>query len=200
MSSTERDEQLADEHEGRDCACGACERTRERDASRVRAREARTRGGLFPLARELLGQRWLDGFTLGDAMEVSQLAQHTLGNIFEELEKLGDTTRRKLVGERYAATLPDHINRAEVATAINYAESLIEFARAQLGYLPESPYALNTAIAMVSKSGTETLGVYMGVSKGGNARVRVDHYEPGASGADPLFYEVPFTNVRPVAL
>lgn len=196
MSQADADEQTADEHDDETCACGACQRTRERDASRVRTREAAVRGGLFPRAAELFGEHWIDGFTRGAPVEVSQLAQHALGNIFEELEKLGESTRRKLVGERYAATLPEGVRKSDVATALNYAESLIEFGRAQLGYLPETPYALNSQVRIGDEApnASTLLGTYVGVSRAGLARVRVEGEDGGG------LYEVPFSSVRPVAV
>lgn len=134
-------------------------------------------GLLFPLA-QLLGAdfSWVDEDGKGgDAMAeqtVSDLAQAAIADIFERLEQLGTITRNKCRA-KYGDLAPP-VSRKQVAHALDYAESLIEYGRAQLGYLPHGgAYSLNERVIVKCDGADDALGIYMGLTNAGKLRVRI---------------------------
>jgi len=107
------------------------------------------RGGLFPLAHVLLGVGWVDEDGKGgnvstqpEPVDVKSLAQRALGDVFEQLERVGSAGREKCrpASSTYysAATgypLEQRIKRAEAVELLRCAENALDYARVHLDYL-----------------------------------------------------------------
>jgi hypothetical protein len=207
------DELVSDEHDDPECTCDACVRTRARAEHDAMQREAHALGGsVSTFGREVLGELLTDeeraaALEGGRMMDVGQLAQNQLGNIFAELQRLGQQGRDACHGDVYTARVkPDPVPRSTISTALDYAESLIEFARAQLGYLPYARFGIGEPVAFIEAGGTERVGKFGGIAANGRARVRIETLSPpdgdggGTALTDVTTHEVPESDLRKVAV
>jgi hypothetical protein len=124
------------------CACLAC----ERDALRAldeRAQRIAAVGGIAPWAHEALGPGWLDadskGASVVQPISTEELAQRALGDVFEQLERVGATGRERCrAGLLYTAaplTQAQRVRRHEAVKLLRFAENALDYARVHLDYL-----------------------------------------------------------------
>lgn len=124
-------------------------------------------GGFDARARELLGPTWLEeGAPFMSSVHVHKIAQRALSDCFEQLGQLAESGRFKVAGEKYGPVMPAEVSRIEIDAVLNYAEDVIECARAQLGYLPHSRYRLNAQVAFMLE-GERIIGRVEGSTKEG---------------------------------
>lgn len=67
---------------------------------------------------------------------VEELAQRALGDVFEQLERIGTTGRERCRGSTYTVSPPSPLTRAEALALIRVAENALDYARVHLDYLP----------------------------------------------------------------
>lgn len=189
------DAEIADEHDDDACSCDSCERERVRDSSRATKREASVRGGLFPLARELLGASLLMTFdaNTGGKMDLGQLAQKALGESFATLGELAESAADSC-RSKYGLELTAAPARAELAALIEYGEQLLQVAKTHLDYLPYTSFRIGSPVAWTAYEG-ERVGRYSGATKTGHARVSV-----APDGEPQRFEEVPHVALRQVSV
>lgn len=142
------DRLIAEAHDYGDsdpCVCEPCERDRE--AREQRTRIAMEEGGLLPAASELFGGRgWL--FTAEEkarnAMEqaqardqyaVQRMAQRSMGEVFAQIGRIGAHGEELCIG-KYTVDLPSPPSSVDVLELIIMLDRAVEYARAQLGWLP----------------------------------------------------------------
>lgn len=173
--------QLEDDGDGDgcDCDCGsgcdACEREDERIRELAAARVRAAYGGLHPLAHELFGPGWLGEGGEDMAQTIEQLAQRTLGDVFEQLSKVAELGREKCHGaSRYMreGEIPP-VSRAEVRALLDYVEAVLPYAVAQLPYLPGPRHRLNDRVIVYSDEGAAPATI-VGTTAAGLARLRMD--------------------------
>lgn len=149
------DEMIADDHDDPACACDACTRVRAREATRATAREAQVRGGLRPIAHELLGPGWLERRTVEP---IETLAQRALADVFDQLERIGAEGRERCrplyafrptdpapsstsdAPRQVTRTLPP-VDRGELLELLRYAAEALKYAELHLSYLPANDNA-----------------------------------------------------------
>jgi hypothetical protein len=144
--SIDCDEWLADLHDDPTCTCEACERWYAGADERALTHEAQSLGGgLFPVAHTLLGAGWLGldgkGGKMPEPIPLQHLAQRAIGDVFEQLERIGSMGRDKCrpSGSYYtpASALPadQQLKRHEALELIRCAENALDYARLHLDYL-----------------------------------------------------------------
>jgi hypothetical protein len=199
--SIDCDEWISDEHDNPSCTCEPCVRVRSSDEAERRRREALTCGGLFPLAHVLLGEGWVDEDGKGgnvvaqprqDAVDVKSLAQRALGDVFEQLERVGSAGREKCrpSSTYYSAATPypaEHrIKRHEAVELLRCAENALDYARVHLDYLERDEVRVRGGRASLQvEPGARVLvaddenastwaGVLVDLGEGESCRVRDD--------------------------
>lgn len=156
------------EHDDSDeaCACPVC----ERDALRAldeRARRVAAVGGIAPWAHEALGPGWLDadgkGASMVQPISTEELAQRALGDVFEQLERVGATGRERCrAGLLYTAaplTQAQRVRRHEAVKLLRFAENALDYARVHLDYLElDDPERLDDPSPLEAELGDKRRG------------------------------------------
>jgi hypothetical protein len=169
----------SDDHDDPLCTCDSCERERDRGESRALAREARTRGGLFPLAHALLGVGWLHGDTnkgAAMALDTGALAQRSLGDIFEQLEAIGASGRTACKGAAYTSS-PEPVNRREIYTLLSLVENLHNYAHKQLEHICTSRFMPGDRVIYSTRDGNVAAEV-IEASRANRCVIHVDGEPP----------------------
>lgn len=163
-----------DEHDEQ-CHCAACEReARERFVAR--ARDVCALGGIAPWAHEALGPGWLEGdcneggTTVDAPISTEQLAQRTLGDVFENIVRLAESGRDKCRGGRYALasdtpTPEQLIKQNEADQLLALLDHALDYGRDQVAYLARTPRVENA-----NASATLAKGDYVMVRRPDDAR------------------------------
>lgn len=101
-------------------------------------------GGIAAWAHDALGPGWVDadgkGATVQDAKAIADVAQRSLGDVFEQLERIGAFGRERCRGYGYGPISPAlRVHRDEAIKLINLADLALSYARVHLTYLEPAP-------------------------------------------------------------
>lgn len=134
-----------------ECRCEHCEREAMRIAEQ-RAQRNVAIGGIARWAHGALGSGWLDdegkGGTVSEPLGTEDLAQRALGDVFEQLERIGAVGREKCRGalmyaSSSALTPEQRVKRHEAVKLLRFAENALDYARVHLDYLECEPERLD---------------------------------------------------------
>jgi hypothetical protein len=107
-------------------------------------------GGIAAWAHDALGPGWVDadgkGATVQDAKAIADVAQRSLGDVFEQLERIGAFGRERCRGYGYGPISPAlRVHRDEAIKLLELADLALSYARVHLTFLEPGP-ALRSAV------------------------------------------------------
>jgi hypothetical protein len=97
-------------------------------------------GGIASWAHDALGPGWVDadgkGATVQDAKSIADVAQRSLGDVFEQLERIGAFGRDRCRGLGYGPITAEHrVHHGEAVRLIALADLALSYARVHLTFL-----------------------------------------------------------------
>ena len=129
-----------------DCRCARCEREAIELAEARARRTAFAVGGIAPWAHEALGPGWVDadgkGGIVPEPVATEELAQRALGDVFEQLERIGASGRERCRTGLYSSVptpREQRLKRHEAVKLLRFAENALDYARVHLDYLECEP-------------------------------------------------------------
>jgi hypothetical protein len=101
-------------------------------------------GGIAAWAHDALGPGWVDadgkGEPVQDAKAIADVAQRSLGDVFEQLERIGAFGRERCRGYGYGPISPAlRVHRDEAIKLIELADLALSYARVHLTFLEPRP-------------------------------------------------------------
>lgn len=108
-------------------------------------------GGIAAWAHDALGPGWVDadgkGEQVQDAKAIADVAQRSLGDVFEQLARIGSFGRERCRGTGYGPiTDEQRVHHGEALKLIGLADLALSYARVHLTYLEPDAAAVRSAV------------------------------------------------------